>query len=221
MYTWGAGHGKVSAAAEDTPSLVTALSSERIIKVACGAYYNYILCITSQGKLYSIGDSESKLLSGASTTPSKTTNNNCMLLEHLQNVSVVDVCCGSQMNLALSDDGKVYTWTKIDGWKLVDSCLKNKRITSISMSMHALVLTDDGELYGWGKNENKQICDNYENGNEKYVQQPRLIEMLPDAREIVGICCGATQSFAWTDTISKTMQVSMPFIIDLSENTFK
>lgn len=95
--------------------------------------------------------------------------------------------------------------------------LQDKKIVSVSVGIsHCLALTDTGEVLGWGKNENKQIADT----SETFIQQPRAIESLKGHR-IVGITCGPIQSFAWTDLNSFTPATAIPFVMDLSESTFK
>lgn len=83
-------------------------------------------------------------------------------------------------------------------------------------SGHALALTDQGEVYGWGKNDYKQVCDS----NETYIQQPVLLKTL-EGQRIFGICCGPTQSFVWSDFNSWIPKLRIPFVIDLSEHTFR
>lgn len=100
--------------------------------------------------------------------------------------------------------------------ELVES-LKEQHIVSISLgTAHVLALTNDGKIYGWGKNENKQICES----SDMFIQQPRLLEALRN-QKVIGISCGPTQSFAWIDINSYAPKTSLPFIIDLSEQTFK
>lgn len=83
-------------------------------------------------------------------------------------------------------------------------------------SGHVLALTNKGEVYGWGKNEYKQVCDS----DESCIQQPVLIESFQGQRAI-GICCGPSQSFVWSDFNSWTTSVRVPFVIDLTEHTFR
>lgn len=100
--------------------------------------------------------------------------------------------------------------------ELVES-LQDLHIISISLgTAHVLALTIDGKIYGWGKNENKQICES----SEMFIQHPRLIDALK-CQKSVGIACGPTQSFSWTDINSYAPKTSWPFIIDLTESTFK
>lgn len=88
---------------------------------------------------------------------------------------------------------------------------------SVSLGLgHVLALTEHGEVYGWGKNEYKQVCDT----SESYIQQPRLIESLKVQRS-VGICCGPMQSFVWSDIGHWLPNTRVPFVIDITEQTFK
>ncbi|XP_044262446.1 E3 ubiquitin-protein ligase HERC2 isoform X2 [Tribolium madens] len=229
LYTWGRGnYGRLGhGTAEDclTPTMISALSDEHIIKVACGSFYAHTLCITLQGKVYSWGDGDYGKLGRGGSDGSKLPR----LVEKLQNVKIVQVCCGAQFSVALSEEGHVYTWGKGEGWKLghpteesvrfpeLVEVLKDKRVVGVSLGVsHVLALTDQGEVYGWGKNENKQICDS----SELFVQQPRLIEALK-GQKVVGVCCGPAQSFAWTDDNERTPKTAVPFVIDLGEQTFK
>lgn len=229
MYTWGRGnYGRLGhGTAEDclVPTMISALSDEHIVKVACGSFYAHTLCVTSQGRVYSWGDGDYGKLGRGGSDGSKLPR----LVEKLQNVDVSEVYCGAQFSVALTVDGKVFTWGKGEGWKLghpteehvrfpeMVEALSEKCVVAVSLGVsHVMALTDQGEVYGWGKNENRQVCDT----SELYVQQPRLVEALK-GQKVVGVCCGPAQSFAWTNVNSRTPQVSIPFVIELSEQTFK
>jgi E3 ubiquitin-protein ligase HERC2 len=205
--------------------MISALSDEHIVKVACGSFYAHTLCVTSQGRVYSWGDGDYGKLGRGGSDGSKLPR----LVEKLQNVDVSEVYCGAQFSVALTVDGKVFTWGKGEGWKLghpteehvrfpeMVEALSEKCVVAVSLGVsHVMALTDQGEVYGWGKNENRQVCDT----SELYVQQPRLVEALK-GQKVVGVCCGPAQSFAWTNVNSRTPQVSIPFVIELSEQTFK
>lgn len=53
-----------------------------------------------------------------------------------------------------------------------------------------------------------------------FIQLPKLIDALK-CQKAIGIACGPTQTFAWTDVNSYAPKTSLPFIIDLTEHTFK
>lgn len=81
---------------------------------------------------------------------------------------------------------------------------------------HAIALTKEGEVYGWGKNDYKQVCDS----NETYIQQPVLLSDLKQ-QQICGVSCGPAQSFVWSDYSCSIPKPRIPFIVDLSEYTFR
>lgn len=88
---------------------------------------------------------------------------------------------------------------------------------SISVGLgHALAVTNTGEVYGWGKNDHKQVCDR----SETYIQQPVLLTEL-ERQRISGVCCGPGQSFAWSDSNTTVPSARIPFVVDLSEYTFR
>ncbi|XP_025832237.1 E3 ubiquitin-protein ligase HERC2 [Agrilus planipennis] len=228
LYTWGRGHyGRLGHGKSDDcflPTVVSALSGQHVVKVACSSGDAHTLCVTNQGKIYSWGDGDYGKLGRGGSDGSKIPK----LIEELQNVEITQVYCGTQFSLAVSKEGQVYSWGKGEGWRLGHSTdehvrfpqlvekLKDKRVRCISLGIgHALALTDKGEVYGWGKNDFKQICD-----NGLYIQEPILIENLHGQR-IFGVCCGPSQSFAWTDYSCWIPPLKLPFVIDLNENTFK
>lgn len=93
----------------------------------------------------------------------------------------------------------------------------DKNVISVNVGLgHALALTSEGEVYGWGKNEYKQVCDS----SETIMQQPTLLSDLRQ-HQISGICCGPAQSFVWSDYSSSTPKTRIPFVVDLSEYTFR
>ncbi|KAK9747383.1 Regulator of chromosome condensation (RCC1) repeat [Popillia japonica] len=224
LYTWGRGnYGRLGhGTSEDcsTPTMVAALSDHHIRRRPPGG-----ICITSQGKVYSWGDGDYGKLGRGGSDGSKIPR----LVEKLQNVEIAEVYCGGQFSIALAKDGRLFSWGKGEGWRLghttdehirfpeVVESLQDKKVISVSLGLgHVLALTEHGEVYGWGKNEYKQVCDT----SESYIQQPRLIESLKVQRS-VGICCGPMQSFVWSDIGHWLPNTRVPFVIDITEQTFK
>lgn len=96
------------------------------------------------------------------------------VVEQLKGKSIVDVQCGEEFSIALSDMGDVYTWgrgkegqlghghrenltepTRVDG-------LKHEIVVQIAAgSQHCLVLTKSGKVFTWGSlhemSEKKEI----------------------------------------------------------------
>ncbi|CAH1128754.1 unnamed protein product [Ceutorhynchus assimilis] len=229
LYTWGRGnYGRLGHGSfEDvlTPDFVVTLASHQVVGVACGSGDAHTLCVTSKGRVFSWGDGDYGKLGRGGAEGSKIPR----IIEKLQEVEITKVWCGTHFSVALSKEGKVYSWGKGEGWKLghpseehvrtpeLVEALQDKKIVSVAIgTSHCLALTEDGEVLGWGKNENRQIADT----NEAVIQQPKVIESLKEHR-VVGITCGPIQSFAWTDLYSFIPATAIPMVLDLSENTFK
>ncbi|XP_056632300.1 E3 ubiquitin-protein ligase HERC2 isoform X1 [Diorhabda sublineata] len=229
LYTWGKGYyGRLGHGTCDdclVPTLVAGLSGQHVVKVACGSGDAHTLCVTSQGKVYSWGDGDYGKLGRGGSESSKIPR----LIEKLQDIEISEVYCGAHFSVALSKEGKLFTWGKGEGWRLGHpnedhiripepvEVLQDKRVVSVDVGTgHILALMDTGEIYGWGKNENKQLFDT----PDIYIQQPKLLEALK-GQKIVGISCGPSQSFCWTDVNSFVPKTSLPFVIDLTEHTFK
>lgn len=71
-------------------------------------------------------------------------------------------------------------------------------------------------MYGWGKNDYKQVLDT----SEAYIQEPKLIEELK-GQNVIGICTGPMQSFVWSNISSNIPKTHIPFVVDLTQNTFQ
>lgn len=66
------------------------------------------------GQVWSWGDGDYGKLGRGGSDGCKTPK----LVEKLQDLDIVKVCCGSQFSLALTKDGQVYTWGKGDNQRL-------------------------------------------------------------------------------------------------------
>ncbi|XP_060526978.1 E3 ubiquitin-protein ligase HERC2 [Cylas formicarius] len=229
LYTWGRGnYGRLGHGTFDdclVPTPVAALGGHHVTRVACGSGDAHTLCVTSQGRVFSWGDGDYGKLGRGGSEGSKVPR----LVEKLQDVEIVSVYCGAHFSAALSRDGVLYTWGKGEGRKLghpteehvrvpeVVRALAHKKIASISVgTSHCMALTADGEVFGWGKNESRQVTDSA----EPYVAEPLAIDALK-GHQIVGVLCGPVQSFAWTNSNRFPPPVALPFVVDLTESTFK
>lgn len=229
LYTWGRdnygclGHGNSEDCA--VPTQVSGLNGHHVTHVACGSGDAHTLCVTDQGKVFSWGDGDYGKLGRGGSDGSKTPK----LIDKLQDEVIVKVYCGAHFSLALTKDGRVYSWGKGDGWRLGHSTdehvrfpkiiesLEGKHVTSLSLgSSHVLALTSDEEVYGWGKNDYGQVNDN----GPPFVQQATLINCLK-GKNVIGITCGPMQSFTWSDCGSWSLSIRTPFVIDLTEQTFR
>lgn len=71
------------------------------------------LCV-STGQVWSWGDGDYGKLGRGGSDGCKTPK----LVEKLQDLDIVKVCCGSQFSVALTKEGQVYTWGKGDNQRL-------------------------------------------------------------------------------------------------------
>lgn len=126
---------------QTTPMLVTALKGHKVVDVACGSgdaqtlavtdngwkffcLFNFdnpdltrrtqLCLIVSTGQVWSWGDGDYGKLGRGGSDGCKTPK----LVEKLQDLDIVKVCCGSQFSVALTKDGQVYTWGKGDNQRL-------------------------------------------------------------------------------------------------------
>lgn len=89
---------------------------------------------------------------------------------------------------------------------------------------HVLVYTKDHELYGWGDNKAGQILID----GPECIQVPMLLNstIIGDKLDlknvtVTGMACGSKQSFIWTENRQQSIPTRLPFVIDLTENTFR
>ncbi|XP_074492829.1 E3 ubiquitin-protein ligase HERC2 isoform X1 [Sebastes fasciatus] len=229
LYTWGRGNygrlGHGSSEDQTTPMLVTALKGLKVMDVACGSGDAQTLSVTENGQVWSWGDGDYGKLGRGGSDGCKTPK----LVEKLQDLDIVKVCCGSQFSVALTKDGQVYTWGKGDNQrlghgtdehvrypKLLDS-LQGKKVVDVAVgSTHCLALTDDGEVHSWGSNDKLQHFDTLFS-NKK---QPKALPGL-NSKHIVGISCGPGQSFAWSSCSEWSVGQRVPFIVDVCPMTFE
>ncbi|CAG01384.1 unnamed protein product, partial [Tetraodon nigroviridis] len=229
LYTWGRGNygrlGHGSSEDQTTPMLVTALKGLKVVDVACGSGDAQTLAVTENGQVWSWGDGDYGKLGRGGSDGCKTPK----LVEKLQDLDIVKVCCGSQFSVALTKDGQVYTWGKGDNQrlghgtdehvrfpKLLDT-LQGKKVVDVAVgSTHCLALTDDGEVHSWGSNDKLQHFDTLFS-NKK---QPKALPGL-NSKHIVGISCGPGQSFAWSSCSEWSVGLRVPFVVDVCPMTFE
>lgn len=230
LYTWGRGtYGRLGHNSSDDkfiPTLVEALKGHKIINVALGSGDSHTLCVTDTGLVFAFGDGDFGKLGNGSSNGSQVP----VQVEGLNNIS--KVYSGSQFSVALSTNGStLYTWGKGHGGRLgqgtSDHCttpkavtaLDGKKIVDVAVgSAHCLVLTSIGEVYGWGRNDHKQICHSSIT-RDAIISTPILTTSVN--LRISGIACGAAFSIIWCHASMMGVPTSVPFVIDLTEQTFR
>lgn len=204
IYTWGKGrYGRLGHGdSEDqlVPKMVEALTTFRVIDVACGSGDAQTLCITDDDTVWSWGDGDYGKLGRGGYEGCKLP----MRIECLKGLRVVKVECGSQFSVALCRCGSVYTWGKGDYHRLghgsYDHVRKPMRVTGMqgkvivsiaTGSLHCVACTDTGEVYTWGDNDEGQLGD----GTTLAAQRPRLLLALQGKR-VTRVACGSAHTVA-------------------------
>ncbi|XP_016124312.1 E3 ubiquitin-protein ligase HERC2-like [Sinocyclocheilus grahami] len=188
------------------PSFSETLSALNVVQVAGGS--KSLFAVTAEGKVYACGEATNGRLglglsSGTIPIPRQ--------ISALSNyvVKKVAVHSGGRHAMALTVDGKVFSWGEGDDGKLghfsrmncdkprLIEALKTKRIRDIACgSSHSAAITSSGELYSWGLGEYGRLG----HGDNTTQLRPKLVKVLLGHR-VVQVACGSrdAQTLALTD----------------------
>ena len=156
-YTWGAGEdGKLGHGdnkSQSSPKLVEGLVGKKAKEVACGAAHT-IVC-TKDGRVYSFGDGTFGQLGHC---------NNCSQFTPKEIIApfaekfIVQIACGFAHSMALSSDGRLYSWGEGDDGRLghrcefqycfphiVESLIDYKVVRIASRHGHSVALVDSNK----------------------------------------------------------------------------
>ena len=143
----------------------------RIKTIACGM--NHSGCITDKGKVYMWGitsdisyssEMKDKCLLRTPTLISFPSNSESGMRAKSRDVNVTDLKLGENFSIALSSNGKVYTWganelgqlCNGDDQPVAEPTLVNSIKDTVSVIgcglKHCVVITNDFEMYSWGSN---------------------------------------------------------------------
>jgi len=125
--------------------------------------------------------------------------------------TVVDVSCFSSHVLALTSDGKVWSWGKGDDGRLghgsrsslthpqVIDALKDRTCRQVSAGLNfSCVLDDHGRVWAFGSNANGQIG----NGSHLTVLIPHAVKGALESEFVTRISCGGSHVLALTSQSS-------------------
>uniref|UniRef100_A0A3Q1JCX7 HECT-type E3 ubiquitin transferase n=1 Tax=Anabas testudineus TaxID=64144 RepID=A0A3Q1JCX7_ANATE len=189
------------------PEKVTALEGYQVGQVACGL--NHTLVVSADGMtVWAFGDGDyGKLGLGNSTAKSSPQK-----VDVLCGIGIKKVACGTQFSVALTKDGKVFTFgqgiSKLN-YRLIGlpegrarnhnrpqqvPALSGINIEDIAVGAeHTLVLSSTGDVYTWGSNSEGQLGL----GHTNHVREPTLVTAL-QGKNIHQISAGRCHSAAWT-----------------------
>ncbi|CAJ0922686.1 unnamed protein product, partial [Mesorhabditis belari] len=167
-----------------TPVLVTALSGQKIIQIACGGHHSAAL--SDRGELFCWGLNSSGQLGIGSMI-----NQDSPKSVHLHDRFIKEVACGHNFTLALTEAGDVYAWGYNENGQIGCGNVSNQctpviveTLTSAKVVIsqiacgyaHSLALCDEGKLWVWGSNSCGQLGGN--------LMRKNLTEPVHTAKEI-------------------------------------
>ncbi|XP_061671695.1 probable E3 ubiquitin-protein ligase HERC1 isoform X2 [Syngnathoides biaculeatus] len=183
------------------PEKVMALEGYQVGQVACGL--NHTLVVSADGMMvWAFGDGDyGKLGLGNSTAKSSPQK-----VEMLCGIGIKKVACGTQFSVALTKDGKVFTFGKDRLIGLPEARARNhnrpQQVPALSGihiqdvaagAEHTLALSSTGDVYTWGSNLEGQLGLAHTN----HVREPTLVTVLQN-KGINQITAGRCHSAAWT-----------------------
>ncbi|XP_069834418.1 probable E3 ubiquitin-protein ligase HERC3 isoform X3 [Dendropsophus ebraccatus] len=187
-----------------SPGYVNALANEHIIHVACGQAHS--VALSSQGQLFSWGAGSEGQLGHSTTEPSVPVPRQ---IKKLNQQKILQVSCGNQHCLALSDDGQLFTWGQNNhgqlglgpGFTQQSSPQRVKSLEGIPLARvtaggyHSFALSLSGAVFGWGKNSSGQLglSDEQDRVSPCHVKPLR-------SQKVVYISCGEEHTAVLTKT---------------------
>ncbi|GAB1865176.1 RCC1 and BTB domain-containing protein 1 [Camponotus japonicus] len=191
------------------PKKIKELYGKNIKKFARGEFF--ILALTEEGEVYFCDLAGKKKDDEVYLYPTMSIPEESTFIQvaGLSEKRIVDIACGRYHCLALTSDGKVYSWGDNDYWQTVDKDittfdsvprqvkheLENKNVIHIACGLKFnIVITDENKIYSWGNNFEGQISTAQ---SRKYYMHPRKIKNISD--KIVKVTCGYDHTLTLTN----------------------
>lgn len=187
------------------PTLSATLSQLRPVHLSGGSKSLFV--VSQDGKVYACGEGTNGRLGLGHNYNVSEPRMLSVLSQYV--VKKVAVHSGGKHAMALTLDGKVFSWGEgedgklghgtritLDKPKLIEA-LRSKRIRDIACgSSHSAAITSAGELYTWGLGEYGRLG----HGDNATQLKPRLVSALLDYR-VVQVACGSrdAQTLALTE----------------------
>lgn len=195
------GHSKSS----KRPERIDALETMTITKVACGQ--DFTMALTDKGRVLSWGNNSN----GQIGHPiSDIIHHRPRNIKFFNDLNVIQVCCGMQHSLALTTDGRLFSWGNNSHGQLgvgknvanaadelpnLVTALLGVPLVAISAGAHhSMALGFSGAVFGWGKNSFGQLGLD----NETDQVLPVHIESIRSQR-VRHIVCGEDHTAVLTE----------------------
>mmetsp|Transcript_5026 Transcript_5026/g.10453 ORF Transcript_5026/g.10453 Transcript_5026/m.10453 type:complete len:1130 (+) Transcript_5026:794-4183(+) len=195
------------------PQVVTALEGSVIVQIACGSRYS--VALSKEGNVYSWGrgdDFQLGHIKGASlvTVP--------RLVQALEAVRIVSIAARGAHTMALSMEGKVFSWGRNDEGQLglghrmpcktptEVAFFSENRITVTKIAcgrVHSVAICSDGFLYAWGDDDDGATGL----AADEAVLEPRKV---PTLSSVSDVACGSRHTLALVEDINVSAEVTVP-----------
>ncbi|CAH1793710.1 unnamed protein product, partial [Owenia fusiformis] len=187
------------------PEQISALEAQTIVSTACGAGHS--VALTDKGGVLSWGDNTYGQL--GRVTADYDAQKVPKLVKFPVPYSIIQVVCGYDHCLALTKDGRVFTWGSNSHGQLglggsssanqTSPCelvsLKGLPVAQIAASgYHSMILSRSGALFGFGKNSFGQLGVS----DDKDKHFPMQCKTLRSQR-VKYVCCGEDHTVALTE----------------------
>ncbi|XP_060103049.1 probable E3 ubiquitin-protein ligase HERC6 [Heteronotia binoei] len=186
------------------PEQIQALEAQAVVNVSCGKEYSIAIC--SNGSIFSWGAGTFGQLGTGQwkdqLIPKK--------IDGLSPRKVIQVACGHYHTIALTKDGKVFSWGQntygqlgIEGGE-VSSHFQPQKVSLDGIPLaqvaaggaQSFALSLSGVVYGWGRNNVHQLGLSQSDSSER-VCQPCLVAALRNL-DVIYISCGAEHAAVLT-----------------------
>jgi alpha-tubulin suppressor-like RCC1 family protein len=206
VYVWGFNKGGVLGVGKKRaawkPMLIRSLKGIKM--AAIRTHERHSLALTEDGAVYSWGQNNFGQLGIWGGVGVRTP----ILVDNFSNTRITAIHVGQDYSLALSDEGRVYSWGKNEhgqlgngttytGWTPTPIHIpRDERVVAIhGGTQHSLALTESGKVYGWGGNRFGQVGDGTRRAS---VSKPVQILSLPEGDHVVSLKAGHDYSLALT-----------------------
>jgi len=196
------------------------LKDKTVVSLAAG--YAFSAAVTTEGLVYTWGqNANGQLGDGTNTGRTQPVQVDTGATSALNGKTVVAVACGSYFTLALTTEGRVYSWGENDYGQLGDgtngagtdknlpvavdvgamSALNGKTVVAIAAGLdHALALTSEGQVVSWGRNDFRQLGDNTTTSRNRPVFVNTGVSSALNGRVVVQISAGYLHNLVLTST---------------------
>lgn len=221
VYTWGHNNtgslGDSSATTLAVPTLLnpSLFGGQPVSQVAVSG--SHVLALTDNGAVYGWGVNTYRQASASdATSPIRTPSAFAQSL--FDNKRIKQVSAGTNVSIALAEDGTVFTWG--DGWEgvlgsgtrnnrqvptaIAASSFSNKTITKATARFtHGAALASDGTVFTWGANVSGQLGDGTTTEQFAPITIPSsafggraIVDLMAGSRHTVALAADGTV-FAW------------------------